>query len=86
MDDEQKRLNDFSYKHYKYINALFGNEDIREIIKTTKSFQRGFNKDVEFEAIDIPRDSKFEGGKHQVLFKNQKPYFCSVNSKPYIKT
>lgn len=79
-----KKLNRFSLQHYRYINNLFGNEQIRNIIKDTKSFQTKHNKNLIFEAES---SDDFSGDMHHVLYKKlsngkKKLVFCSVRTHP----
>lgn len=66
MSDVEKKLNKFSLRHYRYINNLFGNEQIRNIIKDTKSFETKNNKNLIFVAES---SDDFSEGMHHVLYK-----------------
>ena len=74
------KLKYFSFKHYTFINQIFGDETIREII--SEIFP---NNNYEFVIETIEDDNEdFEGGIHHVLYdvsSNSPEKWCSVDEK-----
>jgi hypothetical protein len=71
-----EKLNEFSNEHYTYINQIFGDASVREIISEIKKFQ---NKQFEFATEKTGRN--FEYSAHHVLIdKKTKETVCSVDN------
>jgi hypothetical protein len=69
-------LNIFSNEHYTYINQIFGDETVREIISEIKKFK---NKRFEFATEETGRN--FEYSSHHILIdKKTKEIVCSVDN------
>ena len=73
-----EKLDEFSNEHFTYINQIFGDETIREIIKETY-----VDRDWTFAVEDANAD--FEYSNHHVLIKKGKDgkniKWCSVDEK-----
>ena len=71
-----EKLNEFSKEHYTYINQIFGDETVREIIKEIYT-----ERDWDFAVEDANAD--FEYSNHHVLTKKGKTgediKWCSVD-------
>jgi hypothetical protein len=71
-----EKLNEFSKEHYTYINQIFGDETVREIIKEMYT-----ERDWDFAVEDANAD--FEYSNHHVLMKEGKTgediKWCSVD-------
>ena len=64
----QKKLDYFKWKHLTYINQIFGDSGIREIISEVYP-----NKCLEFRVEEVTEGSGFEAGTdHHVLFDKLK--------------
>jgi len=74
----EEKLEDFSNEHYTYINQIFGDQTIREIIKESYA-----DRDWDFAVEDANAD--FEYSNHHVLFRPGKNgeiiKWCSVDEK-----
>lgn len=74
----EEKLDAFSNQHYTYINQIFGDETIREIIQETYA-----DRDWDFAVEDANAD--FEYSNHHVLLKPGKNgeiiKWCSVDEK-----
>ena len=73
----QQKLDYFKWKHLTYINQIFGDAGIREIISEVYP-----NKCLEFRVEKVTEGSGFEEGTdHHVLFdKIKKKRICSVDT------
>jgi len=72
-----EKLLKFSKKHFTYINQIFGDETIRQII--TEIFGNNVNKHLKFMVEKTNAD--FEHSFHHVLFdKKKKNTICSVDN------
>jgi hypothetical protein len=73
----QRKLDYFKWKHFTYINQIFGDAAVREIISEVYP-----NKCLEFRVEKVDSDSGFEDGTdHHVLFdKSKKKRICSVDT------
>tara|TARA_R110002074_G_scaffold210122_2_gene379150 strand:+ start:117 stop:761 length:645 start_codon:yes stop_codon:yes gene_type:complete len=73
-----RKLNYFGLKHYTYINQIFGDETIREIIM--KLFYERIHLDLRVEIISGDNCQFPEGGMHHYVYdKNKKIHICSTN-------
>jgi len=72
-----RKLDYFKWKHFTYINQIFGDAAVREIISEVYP-----NKCLEFRVEKVDSDSGFEDGTdHHVLFdKSKKKRICSVDT------
>ena len=69
-----KDLQIFSFNHYTYINQIFGDQTVREIISEVFP-----NKLLQFGVENT--DEEFENSHHHILIKkNTNEIICSVNS------
>ena len=59
-----KKLDEFSYEHFTYINQIFGDETVREII--SENFE---NDEYSFEVEDADSDDS-EKGDHHFLYQH----------------
>ena len=74
MEYTQKDLDKFSLKHYTYINQIFGDTTVREIISEVFP-HKSFEFHVEETDADFDEDSE-----HHVLFdKCKNKFICSVD-------
>lgn len=73
----QKKLDYFRWKHLTYINQIFGDASVREIISELYP-----NQSMEFRVEEVTDGSGFEAGTdHHVLFdKIKKKRICSVDT------
>lgn len=73
----QQKLDYFKWKHLTYINQIFGDAAVREIIAEVYP-----NTCLEFRVEKVESDSGFEEGTdHHVLFdKSKKKRICSVDT------
>ena len=69
-----EKLEKFSKEHFTYINQIFGDQTLREIISEIKP-----NNEVEFSLEETGED--FEHSMHHILInKKSKAHICSVDS------
>jgi hypothetical protein len=73
----QRKLDYFKWKHFTYINQIFGDVTVREIISEVYP-----NKSLEFRIEKVESGSGFEDGSdHHVLFDTSKnKTICSVDT------
>jgi len=73
----QRKLDYFKWKHFTYINQIFGDVTVREIISEVYP-----NKSLEFRIEKVGLGSGFEDGSdHHILFDTcKKKIICSVDT------
>jgi hypothetical protein len=77
----QRKLDFFSWKHYTYINQIFGDEDVRKLISSIYPHKDlVLKKETAGEGFD-------EGSDHHILYDNtKKKKICSVDTLKYQNT
>ena len=68
----QEKLEAFSWRHFTYINQIFGDQTVREIISEVYPSEE-YSFKVE------PGEGAFEGTYHHVLSSKKQGTVCSVN-------
>jgi hypothetical protein len=82
MECTQELLDKYSLEHYTYVNQIFGDATVREIIE--KVFRNKKNKDSTFFVEEVPEHGLFERGYHHLLVNkknNEETVYCSVASR-----
>ena len=78
MNTQMNNIDKFGWEHYTYINQIFGDSTVREIIKESYA-KKEWNFRVE------EADANFEFSNHHVLIKKNKKgeeiKWCSVDEK-----
>jgi len=78
MNKSTNNIDKFGWEHYTYINQIFGDSTVREIIKESYA-----KKEWNFRVEDA--DANFEFSNHHVLIKTNKKgeeiKWCSVDEK-----
>lgn len=76
MECSQELLDKYSLEHYTFINQIFGDATVRDIIATVFK-----NKKYDFLVEEVPENGLFERGYHHILVNKKKPdetLYCSV--------
>jgi hypothetical protein len=79
MECTQELLNNYSYEHFTFINQIFGDATVREII--TKIFR---NNKYAFYVEVVPEHGDFDEGFHHILVNkknHEETLYCSVDRK-----
>lgn len=82
MECTQELLDKYSLEHYTFINQIFGDATVREIIE--KIFRNKKNKNYKFFPEEVPEHGLFERGYHHILVNKKnisETLYCSVTSR-----